>query len=122
MDTEEKRKTIERDILNIIKEKLQTGEMDAERASKIAQLVLKTLHPGISLEEIYRVVPTLDDQFSELTAIVLPILQEYEEKVEKTVREKVESLIKQGHFTEASNLVQKLTQKDISLSDNKKDK
>ncbi len=116
MDPEEKRKNIERDILRMIKEKLEKGEMNAERASKIAQLVLKTLHPGISLEDIYRTVPTLDDQFSELSTAVLPVLQEYEEKVEKIVTERVEALIKQGHFTEANQLVQQLTQKNIPLS------
>lgn len=115
MDAEKKRNKIELDILRIIKEKLEKGEMNAERATKIAQLVLKTLHPGISLEDIYKVVPGLDDQFTELSGAVLPILQEYEDKVEKIVREKVESLIKQGHFTEAAQLEQQFTQGNIPI-------
>lgn len=115
MDAEDKRNKIELDILRIIKEKLEKGEMNAERASKIAQLVLKTLHPGISLEDIYKVVPGLDDQFSELSGAVLPILQEYEVKVEKIVREKVVSLIKQGHFTEATQLEQQFTEGNTPL-------
>lgn len=116
MGPEDKRKAIEVEILKVMKEKLEKGEMDAERAGQIARFTLKVLHPGISLEELYKVVPTLDDQFAELSAVVVPILREYDEKIETLVRGKVEELIRQGHFSEASDLAKKVVQKDINVT------
>lgn len=115
MDPEEKRKDIELQILKIIQDRLQKGEMNADRASKIAKLVLQQLPKGISLGEIYKIAPKLDDQFNELSEAVLPILKEYEEKVENIVKEKVQALIKQGHFTEAAELVERVIDKDTTL-------
>jgi hypothetical protein len=90
--------------------------MNAERASNIAKLVLKTLHPGISLEDIYKVIPTLDDQFNELTVAVIPVLKEYEDKVEALVKTKVSEAIKNGNFSQASDLAKRTIEKDITIS------
>ena len=116
MNADDERKSLEWEILKVIREKLEQGEMDSERASQIAKLVLKTIHPGMSLQEIYKIVPTLDDQFTELSIVVLPILKEYEEKIEKKVQEHVRTLIKQGKFSEASTIAEQVIKKDTSLS------
>lgn len=98
---EEKRKKFEVEILRIMLERLERGDMSADRARRIAQLVLKLLPEGITLGEFYRVVPKLDDEFSELSKVVLPVLQEYEQKVEMKVKEKVEEMVKRGDFSAA---------------------
>ncbi len=118
MDPEEKRKEIELRILKILQDRLQKGEMDADRASQIAKLVLQQLPKGISIDQLYKVVPQLDDQFNELSEAVLPVLKEYEEKVENIVKVKVQTLIEQGRFTEASELVKNVIDTDTTLITN----
>lgn len=115
MDAEEYRKKLEWDILKIIKEKLQKGQMDAERAKAIARMVLDKLHPPLTLEQIYQIAPTLDDHFAELTAAILPIMHEHDEKVRAIVAEHAQKLIKQGKIDEASILLKQATNKQIKL-------
>ena len=105
MDPEEYRKKLETDILTIIEEKLRKGEMDGERAKAIALMILSKLHPPLTLEQIYKVAPTLDDHFSELTAAILPIMKEHDEKIRIIVTEHAEKLIKQGKIEEANVLL-----------------
>lgn len=102
MDAEELRKKLERDILVIIEEKLKNGQMDAERAKSIARMVLDKLHPPLSLEVIHKIIPTLDDHFSELTAAILPYMQGQEEKIRNIVTEHAHGLIKLGKVEEAT--------------------
>lgn len=77
MDPEEYRKKLEIDILKVIEEKLIAGEMDAERARAIARMVLDKLHPPLSLEQIYQIAPTLDDEFQELAKASLSTFWRY---------------------------------------------
>ena len=101
MDAEEYRKKIEQDILKILEEKLKRGEMDAERAQAIARMVLDKLHPPLTLEQIYAIAPTLDDEFSELSRAVLPIMNAHDEEIKSTVLQHVEKLIGSGKLDEA---------------------
>lgn len=110
MDPEEYRKKLEWEILKIIKEKLQNGEMDAERARAIARMLLDKLHPPLTLEQIHLVASTLDDHFQELARAVLPIQKDHEEEVKKVVTEHAEKLIKNGKFDEALTTLKKATQ------------
>ncbi len=109
MDPEEYRKKIERDILDIIEEKLKNGQMDAQRAKEIARMVLDKLHPPLSLEQIYAVAPSLDDNFAELTKAVLPIMQEHQDKIKELVSKHAEELIKSGKFDEAHAILKQAT-------------
>lgn len=101
MNPEEYRLKIERDILDIIEEKLKNGQMDAERAKEIARMVLDKLHPPLSLEQIYAVVPTLDDHFTELTKAVLPVIGDHQDVIKEVVARHAGELIKSGKFDEA---------------------
>lgn len=101
MDPEEYRKDLERKILAIIIEKLQNGQMDAERAKAIAKLVLDKLHPPLTLEQIYEIAPTLDDKFTELARAVAPIIREHDEKMSKIITEHTQNLLNQGKVDEA---------------------
>lgn len=114
MDSEEYRKKILREILQIIRKKLISGEMKADRAKAIAQMVISRLIPNITLGEIYRIVPTLDDDFTELSSVVLSVTKEYEEKVEGPLKEKTSELMKKGEYAQVSQLINKLVEKSLN--------
>lgn len=106
MDAEEYRKKIELDILAIIEDKLSKGQMSAERAKGIARLVLDKLHPPLTLEQIYQIVPTLDDHFTELAQAVIPVEKEHQAKIEKIVSQHALKLIELGKPEEATQVIQ----------------
>lgn len=110
MDPEEYRKKIELDILRIIEEKLQRGQMDADKAKAIARMVLEKLHPPLSLEYIYQIVPTLDDHFAELSKAVLPVIKDHDEELKNIIANHAEELIKQGKIDEATRVLRKATE------------
>lgn len=83
--------------------------MDAHRAQAIARMVLDKLHPPLTLEQIYAIAPTLDDEFSELSRAVLPIIKEHDEKVRSIVVEHVEKLITSGKLDEAYKTLKETT-------------
>lgn len=114
MDPEEIRKKLELDILQVIEQKLTSGEMNVERAQAIARMVLDRLHPPLSLEQIYTVAPTLDDEFAELATAVLPVLEMHEDEVKRVVSEHAQNLIKSGKFEEARELLKKTNQDDTA--------
>ncbi|MCX8009302.1 MAG: hypothetical protein N3A54_06450 [Patescibacteria group bacterium] len=101
------REEVELKIVELIKEKLENGTMTEERSEAIAQHVLDTLKPGMSFQELYKAIFNLDDQFIELSPIVLPIIRDYDEKVIKKVTKKVSELIQQGQYEEAEELSKK---------------
>lgn len=109
MNPEEYRKKLEREILEVIEEKLKSGEMDAPRAKDIARMVLDKLHPPLTLEQIHKIAPTLDDEFIELSAAILFVLQDHDEEIRTTVANHVEKLIKSGKLDEASDLIKSTT-------------
>ncbi len=111
MDPEDYRKKIEEDILDILQEKLSSGEMDATRARAIAKMVLDRLHPPLTLEQIYAVAPTLDNEFSELSKAVLPVLQDHDETVRTLVTKHAENLIASGKIEEAYKALKQATNK-----------
>lgn len=107
MNPEEYRKKLEQDILDIIEEKLRTGEMSHERAREIARFIIDKLHPPLTLEQIYQIAPTLDDHFTELTKAVLPVIKDHDDKVKAIVAEHAEKLIKSGQIDKAVDLLKK---------------
>jgi len=114
MNAEEYRKKIELDILKIIEEKLTNGQMDIDRAKAIARMVLDKLHPPLTLEQIYKIAPTLDDEFQELTAAIAPVLKDHEEEITKIVTEHAQMLIKSGKINEATKILKEAKQLGFS--------
>jgi hypothetical protein len=112
MDPEEKRKELEREILKVIEEKLSNGQMNEARARAIAKMVLEKLHPPLTLEQIYKIAPTLDDEFKELSAAILPTMQEHDEETRAVVAQHAESLIRSGKIDEATNILNDALKKD----------
>lgn len=117
MDTENYRQKIELEILQIIEDKLKSHQMDATRAKEIARYILGSLHPNMSLNQIYEIVQNFDDHFSELVPIVLEVSKDYDDRVKKAVVDHVTTLLKQGKIDEANVLLKKATNKEIKLEE-----
>jgi hypothetical protein len=115
MDTEEYRKKIELEILEIIEEKLKARQMSAQRAKEVAQHVLSTLHPHMDINQIHAVVQNFDDNFPELVPVVLEVSRDYDEKIKNAVVNHVGTLLKQGKIDEANTILKQATSKQIKL-------
>lgn len=115
MSPDDIREQIEADIVDLIKVKVEAEEMTEERAQQLAQLVLEKLKPGMSLEELYKTLPHLDDQFNEISHIVVPYLRQYEEGVTKPAIAQVSQLIQSGHYKEAQDLADRVIKQNVKL-------
>lgn len=115
MSPDDIREQIEADIVDLIKAKVEAEEMTEERAQALAQLVLEKLKPGMSLEELYKTLPHLDDAFSEISHIIVPYLRDYEEGVTKPAIAQVSTLIKTGRYKEAQELAERVIKQDVKL-------
>ncbi len=115
MSPDDIRQQIELNVVELIKTKLADGSMTEERSQHISQLVLDTLKPGMSLKELYKAIPTLDDAAQELSPVILPYLREYEEKIAQAAEGAVRSLIRQGHYDAAAKLSHRVINQDVQL-------
>ncbi|HVZ66813.1 MAG TPA: hypothetical protein VG917_00995 [Patescibacteria group bacterium] len=110
MDSEEKRKELERNILKIMGERLAKGQMTPERAQSIARMLMDKLHPPLTLEQLYKIAPTLDDEFRELGEAIIPIMKEHDDVLKSVVASHAEKLLKSGKIEEAQKVL-----KDASI-------
>lgn len=115
MSPDDIREQIEADIVDLIKAKVEAEEMTEDRAQALAQLVLDRLKPGMSLEEIYKTLPHLDDNFSEISHIVAPYMRDYEDGVAKPAIAQVSKLIQSGHYKEAQELADRVIKQEVKL-------
>ncbi len=115
MDTEEYRRKIEKEVLEIIENKLKAGQMDAARAREIAGFILETLHSHMDINQIHAAVQDFDDHFKELVPIVIQVSNDYENKVKQAVGEHVRNLIKQNKIEEANDLLKNAIDKKVEL-------
>ncbi len=115
MSPDDIREQIEADIVDLIKVKVEAEEMTEDRAQALAQLVLDRLKPGMSLEDLYKTLPHLDDNFSEISHIIVPYLRDYEEGVAKPAIAQVSQLIKTGRYKEAQELAERVIAQDVKL-------
>ena len=105
MNPDEYRKKIEQDILDIIAQKLTTGEMNAQRAREIAQYVLDTLKPRMSIEQIQRLVSNFDQHFPELAKVAQSVVSDQHEVMKKSITDHVHSLLQEGKLDEAISVL-----------------
>lgn len=115
MTPDDLRQQIELSVVELIKRKLADGSMSEERAQQASQVVLDTLKPGMSFEELYRAIGKLDDAVQELAPVVLPIMQEYERDIVRPIQKNVQDLIMQGQYDAASSLAKKAIGQDIKM-------
>jgi len=79
MEKQGLRLQIEKDLALLLLEKLSAKEIDFKKAQEIAKFILKAIPENITDAELMKVVPKLDDNFTELCPIVLKYLREKEE-------------------------------------------
>lgn len=115
MTPDDLRQQIELAVVELIKAKLADGTMTEERAQDISQLVLDLLKPSMSFEELYKVIPKLDDSFQELAPIVLPYVRDYEERIVKQAQKGVQNLMRQGQYDAAATLAQQAVKQEVKL-------
>jgi hypothetical protein len=116
MTPDELRQKIELQVVELLKKSIEKGSMTEERAQQISQKVLDTLKPGMTFEELYKAIPRLDDTASELAPILVPILKEYEENVNKKALESVRELIRQGQYDAAAKLGKNVVNQNVKLT------
>lgn len=115
MSPDELREQIELEIVELIRTKLESGEFTEARAKAMAQHALDVLRIGMSFEELYRAIPTLDDTMPEFAPIVLPHVRDYETNVTSQALVNVRNLIRQGQFDAAATLGKKASTRDVEL-------
>lgn len=115
MTPDELRQKVELQVVELIRAKLADGTFTEERAQQASQIVLDTLKPGMSFEELYKAIGRLDDTVQELAPVVLPLMKEYEEQIVKPVEKNVGNLIRQGQYDAASTLAKQAISQDVKL-------
>lgn len=115
MTPDDIRQHIELQVVDLIKKKLDDGTMTEERAQQASQVVLSTLTPGMSYEQLYQAVGKLDDEVQELAPVVLPFMEQYERDIVKPIGENVKDLIMQGQYDAATNLAKQAISQDIKI-------
>jgi len=115
MSPDELREEVELAVVEFIKEKLESGEITEARAEQISQRALDILQPGMSFEQLYKAIASLDDTMPELSVIVLPYMHDYEENVTQGALNSVRELIKQGQYDAAAKLGAKAAKSEVEL-------
>jgi hypothetical protein len=101
------RDKVQAQVVSLLTKGLEAGTISEERARAIAKIVLEKLPEGLSDQELMSILPKLDDDFKELSDIVLPIMIEYEERIRKVVEERVLNLVRARKFSEAIEMTRK---------------
>ena len=96
---------LEQEIAKLLLTKLEHFEISFERASQIAKFILAHLPDNLSNEQVAQIIPSLDDEFTELAGIVHKHMLNYEEKYKDDVVKNVQDLIKHQHFQQASSQI-----------------
>lgn len=115
-DSAQIREKLQKQIVEIITTGLETGTISEERAKEIAKFVLDALPEGIKYPELIAIIPKLDDEFRELSAVVVPFMSEYEKKVKEAVNVQISALIQSGKIDEALQLTKKAIAYETKLS------
>ena len=115
MSPDDIRQQIELQVVELIKAKLADGTMTDERSQQISERVLEILKPSMTLEELFRAIPKLDDNCPELSPLILPLLRDYEQNVAQKAVGSVRDLIKLGQYDAAVKLGQKTVTQDVEL-------
>lgn len=110
------REQVQKAAIDIITKGLEAGTINEERAKQIAQTVLESLPEGITYEEFFNKLPKLDDLNPELAEVVVPLMEQYGEKMKAINDTKITELIKDGKIDEALILTNQAIEKEKSLS------
>lgn len=115
-DVTSMRELVQKAVVEVITKGLQDGTVTEERAKNIAKMILEKLPEGITYEAFITVLPKLDDDYQEISGVIVPIMEQYETKMRKTNDGKITELIKDGKIDEALNLTNQAIEKERDLS------
>ncbi len=110
---DEFRKLIEKEVLKIIKELAGKKSVKPDYLRAMAKNTLELIKPGMGLDELYKQAVKLDDDFPELSPVVVKIMREYEERYNQKAISVVSNLVKQGHYDKAQDVVKKVLEYKI---------
>jgi len=105
----------EQDIAKLLLTKIEHFEISLERASQIAKFILAHLPDNLTDEQVLQIIPSLDDEFTELAGIVHKHILNYEEKYKNDVVKNVNDLIKHQYFQEASSQISDYFSRKIKI-------
>ena len=106
---------LEQEVARLLLVKLEKFDITFERASQIAKFILTHLPENMTDEQVMKIIPSLDDQFFELSEIVHKHMLSYEEKYKNNAIKNMQDMIKHKHFQEANNLAFKYFEQKIEL-------
>lgn len=104
---------LEKEIATIVLEKLEREEITVVRAAQISKYVLHALPDTLTDEQIEKIIPTLDDKFTELAGIVLNHLKDKENLSTNQTVDEAQKLIHENKLQEAINLMNNHIQQKI---------
>ena len=115
-DVTSMREQVQKAVVEVITKGLQDGTVTEERAKNIAKMILEKLPEGIIYQEFITILPKLDDDYQEVSPVIIPIMEQYEAKMRETNDIKITELIKDGKIDEALNLTNQAIEKERDLS------
>jgi len=115
MTPDDLRQEVELKIVEYLKEKLASGTITEEKSQTIAKLVLDSLVPGMTFDELYKAIFKLDDHYTELSIVILPFLRDYEKNVMQKAQDAVQNLISQGQYNAANKLADKAISGNLNV-------
>ena len=115
LDKKDLREKIQAQVVEIISRGLEEGSINEDRARAIAQLIIESLPEGLSEQQLIEVIPKLDNEFRELSEVVLPIVIEYETKLKSAASRKVIDLANVKKFSEATALARRAIEESKKL-------
>jgi len=105
------RKKMQRRILALIKNQLESNQMDAKRAQEISRYVLSCFDKGDPKPKVYQAVKNFDlNLFPELLEVSLLAIKEQVEDQSREFADKVGSFIKNKKLEEANQLLAQFRQ------------
>lgn len=115
-DVTSMREQVQKAVVEVITKGLQDGTVTEERAKNIAKMILEKLPEGITYQEFITILPKLDDDYQEISPVIIPVMEQYEAKMRETNDLKITELIKDGKIDEALNLTNQAIEKERDLS------
>jgi hypothetical protein len=115
-DVASMREQVQKAVVEVITKGLQDGTVTEERAKNIAKMILEKLPEGITYEAFITILPKLDDDYQEISGVIVPIMEQYELKMREINDTKITELIKDGKIDEALNLTNQAIEKERDLS------
>jgi hypothetical protein len=97
---------LEKDIATLLLDKLDASEITLDRASQISKFILNALPNSLTEEQMYAIIPQLDDTFFELSGVVNTYLKEYQENKETQLAIDAGKLMNQGKIDETLKLLE----------------